>query len=243
MNVERLLNEVGSSPAPPSRLVAAELYAAGRQRADRRRFGLRAFLAGLAATVAVGGAGATAYALTGGFAPDEPAPVAVVATPWSSGAPETSAAPSARATATPPTNRPTPARTTAPPAWDCAAAGKAATAVLAQHAGGTEAVVTCANGILKVVATTGRSGPTKVTITVEVRKGVACVAGQSVRCEDTALGPLGVWGAAAPEVRLGRPDGTVIAVSTQVEGLWSGPVPVSTPEQLRGVALALAGKI
>ncbi|MEV6522715.1 hypothetical protein AB0M43_12285 [Longispora sp. NPDC051575] len=242
MDVERLLNEVGSSPAPPSRLVAAELYAAGRQRADRRRFGLRAFLAGLAATVAVGGAGATAYALTGGFAPDGPAPVAVVDTPWSSGAPETSASPSARATAAPATTRPTPARSTAPPAWDCAAAGRAATAVLAQH-GGTEAVVTCAHGTLKVVATTGRSGPTKVTITVEVRAGVACVAGQSVRCEDTALGPLGVWGAAMPEVRLGRPDGTVIAVSTQVEGLWSGPVPVSTPEQLRGVALALAGKI
>ncbi|GIG61355.1 hypothetical protein Lfu02_57270 [Longispora fulva] len=242
MDVERLLNEVGSTPAPPSRLDAAALYAAGRRHA-RRRLGLRALLAGLAATVAVGGAGATAYALSGGFAPDPPPPSPAIAAPWSS-VPRTSAPPTARPTG-PTASKPAPSRSPSARAWDCAAAGTAVTAFLAQQ-GGADAVVTCAGGTLKVLVTTGRSGPTKVTTTVEVSRGAAgsvCAPGQSVRCEDTPLGPLGVWGVAMSEVRLGRADGTIISVSTQVEGLWSGPVPMSSPEQLRGVALALAGKV
>ncbi|WP_412539096.1 hypothetical protein R8Z50_25010 [Longispora sp. K20-0274] len=243
MDVRKLLDEVGSTPAPPSRLVAAEVYAAGRRTA-RRRLGPRALLAGLLAAVAVGGAGATAYALSGGFTPDPAAPEPTVAAPWSS-VPETSAPPTGHPT-TPAPTRPAPSRSASAPLWDCAAAGAAATAVLAQQAGGTDTSVTCADGTLRVVATIGRSGPTKVTMTVRVSRGAAgsvCVTGQSVRCEDTALGPLGVWGAAMSEVRLGRADGTIFAVSTQVEGLWSGPAPMSSPEQLRGVALALAGRI
>lgn len=226
MNIQELLDEVAKEPAPPTRLTAGAVFAAGRRRYRRTRRNQSLLLGGSLA-VALGLIAGGARVLTAG-----PTAPVFEEVPMASPLPSPSNAPGAA---------PPPA-----PKLDCTELAARVKSSL-QASGfpkAAEGKASCDADRVTVTIAVVRE-PVKVDIVVEVRLGGTVRICGSTGCQDYPRN--GQVFDNDGMVALGRSDGLVINVHTitDMSGL-PGSVPnrpVISVEQLKGMTLDLSGEL